>query len=271
MQIDLPVRFARKVTDSARDSHERNLDYKELRWNLSVGETALVLVDCWEHYPLESYQRRANKICGTKIKPVLETCREIGVAVVHAPSPQWAANYPTYHYKPELPNERSQQDQKPSGPVASADDWPPRSLTTEGEYALPRSEPVMNAWRNESNLDQLRIAGSVEPAGEDLVISTGTELHEFCREKRIKHLVYVGFATNFCVLFRDYGLHAMKQRGYNIIFIRDATTAVESRETVNHLGATRASVFYIEIVIGVSVTAETFVNACKNVTAIRTT
>ena len=96
------------------------------------------------------------------------------------------------------------------------------------------------------------------------MVSTGDELHAFCRERRIKHLVYAGFATNICVLYRDYGVMAMRKRGYNIVFIRDATTGVESSETVDGLWAARAAIFYIEIKVGVTVMAEEFLSACRH-------
>ena len=63
---------------------------------------------------------------------------------------------------------------------------------------------------------------------------------------------------------KSYGVRPMSKRGYNIVLIRDATTAVESSETVDGLWATREAVFSIEINVGVTVTAESFIQACKN-------
>ena len=266
--LELSGRFARKVTDPDQESHERNLEYGEVRWNLPIPETALVLVDCWDNYPLESHRTRAEEICRTKIKPVLETCREIGVAVVHAPSPSWAANYPTFHYSPGPSTPLPKQDEKPPNPTAPSVDWPPRSVTAKAEFFVPNSgsaEPVLKAWQEEAYPDNLKIPASIEPAGDDVVVATGDELQAFCLEKRIRHLVYAGFATNFCVLNRDYGVLRMKQRGYNIVLIRDATTAIESSETVDGLWATRSVVFSFEVATGVTVTAETFLHACGKV------
>ena len=266
--IELPGRFARKVTGPDDESHERNLEYGEVRWSIAVQETALVLVDCWDNYPLESHRTRAEKICRTKIKPVLETCREIGVAVVHAPSPSWAENYPAFRYRPGPSTLDSKQDEKPPNQSASGVDWPPQSLTAKGEFFIPNgrsAEPMLKDWHDENHPDKYRISASIEPAGDDVVISTGDELQLFCREKRIRHLVYAGFATNFCVLNRDYGVLSMRVRGYNIVLIRDATTALESCETVHGLWATRAAVFSFEVGTGVTVTAETFLHACTKV------
>ena len=261
--IEIPVRYGRVITDPGQESHETNLGFKELRWSLPVQETALVLVDCWEYFPLESFVTRATDICRTKIRPVLQVCRELGVTVIHAPSPQWAANYPDFHYRSHL---APREERKARSESSASEVWPPKSLTQEGDFATPRTgvEPVYRAWWDKTFPSNLKISSYVEPAGDDIVISTGKELHAVCSGRRIKHLVYAGFATNICVLDREYGVLSMKRLGYNIIFVRDATTAVESSETVDDLSATRAAVFYIEIKVGVTVTAEAFVNTCRS-------
>ena len=138
---ELPGRFARKVTDPDDESHERNLECGELRWNLPVQETALVLVDCWDNNPLENHRTRAETICRTKIKPVLETRREIGVAVVHAPSPAWAECYPAFRYRPGPSTPSSKQDEKPASRTTASIDRPPKPVT---------AETILHACRNVS-------------------------------------------------------------------------------------------------------------------------
>lgn len=257
-QIELLCRFARQVTDPDQESHERYLEYGEVRWNLPVQEIALVLVDCWPGFPNESYRARSEKICKTKIKPVLEKCREIGIAVVHAPDRTTAENYPAFRYRPEPSAVSAMQDEKAS----KKKDWPDKA-----KFYVPNKvsdEPRLKEWWDENNPDCFKIDPSLEPAADDVVVASGEELQLFCRKKRIRHLVYVGFATNFCVLNKDYGVRPMSKRGYNIVLVRDATSAVESSETVDELWATRASIFSVEINVGVTVTAQTFLHACGN-------
>jgi len=258
VNIEIPVRYGREITERDCQSHETNLGYGALNWTLPIDETALVLVDCWGDFPLGSFVERAGEACKTKIRPVLEACRDLGVAVIHAPSPAWAANYPDFQYRPQPDAGTADQSETV--------DWPPDGFTAEaGDFFVPRAgaEPVYSEWWKAHYPDNLKISSYVEPAGDDLVISTGDELHAICCERHIKHLVYAGFATNICVLYRDYGVMAMKKRGYNIIFIRDATTAVESSETVDGLWAMRSAIFYIEIKVGVTVTTDGFLHACR--------
>ena len=77
------------------------------------------------------------------------------------------------------------------------------------------------------------------PKSEDYVVATGDQLHRVLRDRKLVHLVYAGFATNICVRFRDYGLRAMHARGYQPILLRDCTSAIETRETIDDLLITR--------------------------------
>ena len=258
LYIEIPVRYGREIADPGLESAEANLRYGHLRWRLPTAETALVLVNCWAYFPLQSFVDRVDEICRTKIRPALAACRALGVTVAHAPSPQWAANYREFHFA--TPPEAKSEE-----PGASPGDWPPAT----GEFAVPRTgaEPGFKAWREKITAADLKIAAPVEPAGDDIVVSTGDQLHALCRQRRIKHLLYAGFASNICVLERDYGVKAMKQRGYNIVLLRDGTTAIESSETVGGLWATRSAVFYVELKIGVSTTAADLVEACRTAEA----
>ncbi len=87
-------------------------------------------------------------------------------------------------------------------------------------------------------------------------------MHELLAKRGIMHLVYVGFATNWCVTGRDYGIIAMNRRGYNVILVRDATTGVEFHDTVNDLIATGVTIREIETKYGWSTTTASFRAAC---------
>ncbi|RKY61026.1 MAG: hypothetical protein DRP95_03430 [Candidatus Latescibacterota bacterium] len=75
----------------------------------------------------------------------------------------------------------------------------------------------------------------VRPAEGEPVVHTGEQLHRLLSERRVLHLFYAGFAANWCLLYRDYGVLAMHGRGYDIILVRDATAGVEFHDTVNQL------------------------------------
>ena len=70
--------------------------------------------------------------------------------------------------------------------------------------------------------------------------------HGACKARGLLHLIYAGFATNICIRFRDYGMRAMRDRGYAPILLRDATAAIETRATIGSLSLTRAVILDIE-------------------------
>ena len=63
------------------------------------------------------------------------------------------------------------------------------------------------------------------------IADNGAQLNALCRERGVSHLVYIGFAINWCLLTSAGGLRDMARRWYFCSTIRDATTAVENRES----------------------------------------
>jgi nicotinamidase-related amidase len=232
---------------------EKNFHFVERELPLPVEETALVLVDVWSTHYIDSWLVRAQEVTETKIVPVLDAARKVGMTVIHGPSPSVADRY----VKPP-----------PAAPPASAGpDWPPadfRNIYRAGRWAAfgRNQEPVLPPTykRYETDLD---IAESARPLPGEPVIHTGRQMHDLLADRKILHLLYAGFATNWCVIGRDYGILAMNSRGYNIILVRDATAGIEFHDTVDTLNATEMTIREIETKQGWSTTVEGFVRACE--------
>ena len=65
-----------------------------------------------------------------------------------------------------------------------------------------------------------------------------------------------------CVLFLDYGMRAMKSRGYEIILVEDCTTAIEVAETAADLGLSRACKIDAALTVGYTTGLEDLLRAC---------
>jgi nicotinamidase-related amidase len=121
---------------------------------------------------------------------------------------------------------------------------------------------MIAAWAE--RLEQRRIVPEVEPLSDDFVVATGEQLHRLLQDRGILHLFYAGFATNICIPFRDYGLRAMRRRGYNLILLRDCTTAIETHDTVAELLITRLAIRDFEMMdIAWTATSDDFLQACR--------
>jgi len=260
--LSLPVRRQRTVTDPGIPCREENLGVHELTWRIPVEQAALVLIDCWDEHPLVSHLERSGRIMRQVILPTVEACRAAGVTIVHAPSPGIARKYPqwvAYAGDSELP--------EPDSGSSRSSSWPPSAFRLRtGEYAAFRlpEERLLTHWHR--TRERYRgIDSCLGPAPGDFVVATGEQLHRLCRHRRILHLFYAGFAANMCVLYRDYGVRAMSDRGYNVILLRDATTAIETAETYPDMTLTRAAIVAVEQLFGVTTTSDDLRRACRNI------
>ena len=238
--LELPVRYFQDSTPDGVACREENFITRELIFPLPVEQTAHVLIDLWNDHHIESWLERAAAMTRDVIVPLIDRARDAGLAIVHAPAPQIAEKYDVYQGRahPSQP-----------GPAVT---WPPAEFRARsGEYQIGRGprdqEPGIESRWEDIELD---ISPSVTIRESDFLIATGQQLHDLCEEREILHLLIAGFATNWCIMGRDYGVRAMSGRGYNTILIRDATEGVEFPDTLERRWATELSIREAEQVWG---------------------
>ena len=254
--ITVPVRYYRLGPEGDRPIVEANFDFATKEVTMPAGQVGLVLVDCWDIHPYASHLERGEQICEQVLAPLADACREVGVAVIHAPSPGQAKLYPQWT--------KFATDDELFGASGPASDWPPTEMRSRtGDYAQFAKEevPCVRKWREEQ-LDKRKIVDCLEPHPDDFVIATGEQLHRLCRHRGIVHLIYGGFAANMCVPGRDYGTRAFGLRGYNVILLRDGTTAIEAHCTLDGMRLTEASILETEMTIGSTCASEDLLAAC---------
>ena len=216
---------------------ETNTGHATLDWRIALEQTALVLVDVWDHHYLKDTEARTEAIITHKLVPLLAAARKAGMPIIHAPSPPQAKAQPNWV--------RLVSEAEMTPPRA---DWPPAGfLQKKGDYAAYARPKELR----ERELDKLRaerqLHPRVRPIGNEPVIATGEELHRYCKQRGILFLFFAGFNTNACILWRDYGTMEMFRRGYEIIIIRDCTTGMETAETQSTLGQTRGAILFLEM------------------------
>jgi len=257
--IEVPIRYLSVHSTSYEDNVETNIKYTETVWELDTREAALVLVDVWNKHHIRSHMERTKQIMARKIAALIRIARKVRIPVVYAPSPDIAKKYPQwvrYAGEEEIPT-------IPPSPIRHSD-WPPMQFRKrEGIYEkyarLPQERPpdykgILPHWD--------AIADPIKPEPEDYVVATGGQLHRLLKDRKILHLFYAGFATNICVLYRDYGMDAMCKRGYNLVLVRDCTPGIENLYTIADFSVTKVSVMQIERKNS-STTSDDFINACK--------
>jgi nicotinamidase-related amidase len=250
--LNLRVQYYQDSTPPDVPCREENFVRRELRFELPVEQTALLLIDLWNVHHIQSWIERAEAMTRDVIVPLIDTARATGLAIIHAPAPQIAVKHGV-----------AAEAAAPSQPGPT---WPPAEFAArQGRYAVfrgPRNQPpgIDIYWRDlESRLD---ISPHVRVTDSDFMIATGEQLHRLCAERGILHLVVAGFATNWCILGRDYGVRAMSCRGYNVILLRDATEGVEFPDTLDKRWATELATREVEQVWGFTASCEDFRAAC---------
>jgi len=263
-KLELRVRYYQDSTPSGVPCIETNFKRREIMMPLPVQETALILVDIWNVLHIKSWIERTKKITVNAVVPVIEKARAARLTIVHAPSPEVAEKYPLstkYASDAELFHTPKMYN------------WPPKDFVKrQGDYRIfagPSDQPPgVKKKEKELQLPPLDLSSAIKVHPDDYMISTGSQLQRLLKHKHILHLIYAGFATNICVINRDYGMRAMSNLGYNTILLRDSTTGIEWPDTVDNLFVTELAIREVENEIGFSVSNEDFFKACEQITGV---
>jgi len=253
LALDLPVQYFQDSPAEGLSWREEHFVRRRVDMRLPIQQTALVLVDTWDNHFIESWLERAEKVTREAVVPVLHAGRAAGLTIVHAPSPSVTPAFPQ-HMKRHQP-----------APSAAPPDWPPAEFRSrQGEYAAfrgPRAQPP-----GIPHID-IGMSPHIDVQDDDFLLETGLQLHDLCRERGILHLVYCGFATNWCILNRDYGMRSMARYGYNMVLLREATMGVEYPDTVDECQATKLAIREVETQLGFSASNPDFLTACAGARA----
>jgi nicotinamidase-related amidase len=201
-------------------------------WNKSdipwcAERTALVVMHAWdtgtrEQFPgwhrAVEYIPRAERIAATTLRDVLDAFRNAAWNRVHVTG---GGNY--YQHLPGF---------RPS-PAAAGNPLGPDPHV--GELHRFRAEHVFVGRHNENDVRAgfavVDFPEAVRPRDDEAVVDAADALDAWCRENGVRHLIYSGFALNWCLLMSPGGMIDMSRRGYVCSAVRDASTSVENKES----------------------------------------
>lgn len=253
-QLRLRPRYHRWHVDPGVEWIETNTAYAQLDWTIPLSQTALVLVDVWDHHYLRDTEARAEKIIDERLAPLMASCRQAHMPIIHAPSPTHAMRQPNWV--------GASQDSKVS---AKRDNWPPAEFRNKsGSFTSFRRPTEAREGELTKLRANLKIHPKIQPVADEPVIATGDELHELCKKRGILFLFFAGFNTNACILVRDYGTLDMSRRGYEVILVRDCTTGMESRQSQPTLSQTNGAILFLEMFGQYTVTSEDIRNGTSH-------
>lgn len=254
---------------------------------LDTDEIGIALVDIWNFgwengpnvpelgFELStergiSHAKRKRQIIEDVISPAVNELREMGVQIFHCNHsfflekyPQWIDSTTTAERDSLRNSTQETTSEQPS--AEKKETFPPREWVQswQGQHTNE-----INNWdwlkQNDKVYEFIDIAEPTKPQKNDLLVFNNVQFHRLLSERKIKVLFFMGFETDVCVQYSDYGMKNMSNYGYMCNIVRDATTTFETAETLNGLWKTKVHIAYIENKWGYSTTSRALVESIKN-------
>lgn len=207
-------------------------------WNkadleFSREHTAVVSMHAWDMGTFEEFPGwwrvvpwviRAQKIVRDVYPPLLKAVRESDLALFHiVGGGDYCGRLPGYKHAVEL-----------AGPAPSPVEKVESDPIRDKLYAF-RQEYAYTGLHNAKDIERgfarVDFPDEARPQGNEGIAENGQQLFALCKERGINHLIYCGFAINWCLLLSPGGMAEMQKYGLMCSALRQATTAVENKET----------------------------------------
>jgi len=190
--------------------------------------TAIVVMHAWDCGTLETnpqsyriceYVPRSVKIMEEKFPGFLKKVRESGFNLIHIGSQSEASleSLPGYQRVKGKWGIGDDRERVEADPVAKE----LRRINSERVFPGPAHPEDPQYTRD----------FAIMPADDEDVACTTHQLFELCKERGITHLIYTGFAINWCLTMSPCGMFDMNRHGVICSAIRDLVTAVENKES----------------------------------------
>ena len=237
--------------------------WKRANIDLAPDHTAVAVMHAWdcgdeEQYPgwhrAVPYIPRAADICWRVFPGVLAAVRQSRLPLFHvAGGGDYYKNLPGYLRTKELAGpEPAAPKCVPTDPVRE------RLLAFKKEHVHPGLLNVPDIERGFARLD---FAPEARPFGDEPIAENSHQLFALCKAHGINHLIYAGFAVDGCLLISPGGMVDMQRRGVMCSILREATVAIESRETARTQLAKEVALWRVALLYGFVFDVRDFVSA----------
>jgi len=197
------------------------------------SKTAIIVTDMWNKHWCPSETDRVKQLA-QRMEPLLDKARSSGMLIIHAPSG-------TMDFYAHAPGRRLAKDAPHTQPAAGLNlpDVPLPVDDSDGGCDTPAKQ--YDAWSRE-------IATLSIKRG-DVISDNGEEIYDVLKQHKIETVLYVGVASNMCVLDRSFGIKQLSRWGVRCVLIRDMTDAMydpNMKPHVSHAEANELVIQYVE-------------------------
>jgi nicotinamidase-related amidase len=237
--------------------------WKRAEIEVAPAHTAVVVMHAWnpftrEEYPgwyrAVEYLPRSKRICQEVFPALLEAVRNSPIRLFHVQSDgPFLRQYPGYAKTVELAGP------EPPAPAGADSDPVLKKLGQfRGEQVFPGKGNAEDCSRAFKVID---FAPEARPVGDEPVAVTSHQLAALCRHHDVNHLVYAGFAIDWCLLMSPGGMLDMSRRGIMCSAIRQATTAVENKRTAREELCKEIGLWRVSVAFGFVFDVDDFLGA----------
>jgi len=220
--------------------------------DLSPAHTALVVMHAWDcgaphDYPgwrrAVEYTPRAEKILAEVFPKMLAAVRASPLPVFHVVGggKDYYSHLPGYQRAVRLTSSAALPTRVSPDPVH---EQLQRLRTAQGSPGAHNTADIAAGFA------KLDFAPAARPVGDEGIAENGDQLAALCRAQGINHLIYTGFALNWCLLMSPGGMIDMARHGCLCSTIAEATTAVENRETAREEREKQQALWRVSVEFG---------------------
>lgn len=237
--------------------------WKRAPLELSRDRTAVVVMHAWdcgtpEQYPgwfrAVEYIPRADAICRQVFPRLLGAVRARGFRLFHVVG---GGDY----YKGYAGHRRAVE-------LAGPSPAPPESIAADPTLSALRRFRSERVFVGPHNADDVRrgaaridFPAQARPEGDEGIAEDSHQLFALCKHHGVNHLIYAGFAINWCLLMSPGGMLEMSNRGLMCSAFRQAVTAVENKETAREELSKQIALWRVALAFGFVFDVDDFVAA----------
>lgn len=207
--------------------------WKSAELEFAREHMALVVMHAWDSAPsvqwpgwrrCVEYHPRSQQIAEEVFPPLLRAVRASGLTLFHVVGGrrEYYQDLPGYQETVKLAGPGPEYPQVAMDPTLRK----LREFREREAFPGEANQADVNAgWQ------KLDFAPSARPLPGEPMAENGHQLAALCRHHGINHLVYVGFAINWCLLMSPGGMVDLERYGVMCSTIPEAVTAVENADT----------------------------------------
>ncbi len=241
---------------------EGYIGWESTEIEIHLEHTALVVMHAWDTGKQETYPgwyrhveylSRANEILRMIFPKLLRAVRASNMRIFHVVQEgNYYQDYPGYQHSVQL-----------------AGTPPPKPEQISSEPALDKLHVFKSRLGEHNTADIVRglknmdFAPQAKPVGTEGIAETSHQLFKLCHKYSVNHLIYSGFAINWCLLLSPGGIAEMSKHGIMCSALRQAVTAVENKETARHELCKEIGLWRVALEFGYVFDVDAFVEALE--------